>query len=102
MLMLLFQVRGATEVGEWLHFDPITLAVLIAGIIGGWYTMKNSTTWHTEWIKKHDAECEEHRKVYNHILTELQISSGRLTEISSHTAHRVERLEALFDKRRDD
>lgn len=85
---------------EFLHFDPITLLVLIVGLIGGWTTLKNNTSWHSKWIRKHDEECNEYKVRANEILTELKVSNERLAQIAVNNTQRIERIEHQMDKSR--
>ena len=85
---------------EYLHFDPVTLAVVILAAIGGWYKVSNSSDWHTDWIKKHERNCDDYKRAQSQILTELQVSNARLAEISLHSTQRLDRLEDRMDKER--
>ena len=87
-------------IGELLHFDPITLVVLLAGIIGGWYTLKNNSAWHGKWIAEHDKECRERERNISSILSEISICNSRLTTLAeAHEVRllRIERMQDLHD-----
>lgn len=81
------------------HVDPITLVVVVCGFLATWITLKNDSKWHTSWIRKHDAECDEQRIMNNKLFTELQVTSGKLTEIAQSNNHRLDRLEIQADRR---
>jgi hypothetical protein len=83
-----------------LHFDPITLGVLLVGIAGGWYTLKNTTKWHTSWIKDHQKECDKREETYTRMFNEIQVSNATLTAIASSTTHRVDRIEQQMDNKK--
>ncbi len=84
---------------ELFHFDPLTLVVLLIGFIGAWYTMKSSTAWHTQWIKKHDAECDEQRDANNRIFRELQTANAHLGTMAEGHEKRLDRIETAIDKK---
>ena len=86
-------------VDQFLHFDPITLIAILVGIVGGWYTLRNNSKWHTEWIKKHSKECDDYTKLNNEILSELQQSNARLTTLTEGHHERIARIETQLDRR---
>src|SRR4051812_11173354 len=67
--------RRTLEMRPEFHVDILTLLVVAVGVIGTWYTQKATLKWHTSWIKKHDAECDEQRRMNNTILIELRTSN---------------------------
>ena len=83
--------------GEFLHVDILNLVVVIAGIIVMWTTLRNDSKWHTQWIRKHDTECEEQRKANAKILTELQTSNAHLATLTESNGHRLNRIENQMD-----
>ena len=83
--------------GEFLHVDLLNLVALVAGIIVMWTTLRNDSKWHTAWIRKHDTECDEQRKVNSRILTELQTANAHLATLSESHGSRIERIENQMD-----
>lgn len=86
--------------GEYLHFDPVNLAVVIAGIIAFWVTLRKDSDWHGSWIKKHDAECDQQRQINNRILTELQKTNEHLITLTESHGGRIDRIENQMDRAR--
>jgi hypothetical protein len=74
-----------------LHFDPVTIAVILAGFIGTWYTLRSDSKWHSEWIKTHDKECDENKRQTAAILAEL-------TQIAKDHGGRLDRVERHLDR----
>ena len=85
---------------ELLHFDPLTVAILVIGFIGTWYTLKSDSKWHTEWIKKHSAECDAREATTTKIFAELTTSNAKLTTLAETHDHRLERVEGQLDRYR--
>jgi hypothetical protein len=89
-----------------IHFDPFN-AVLILIAIGTGYRayvstqskLKTDTDWHTEWIKRHDEECDQRDRSYTALLGELQKSNAHLTTLTEGHTQRLGRIENTLDKR---
>ena len=82
------------------HFDPINLFVVVAAAIAAWVTMRNTSSWHTTWIRKHETECGEQRKLNSAILVELQKTNTHLVTLTEGHEKRIDRLEAADDRAR--
>lgn len=87
------------------HIDPVNLIVVLATAIGMWikFFRKEALTDQTiqelvAWNRQHGQECNEMRKQNNQILTELQVSNAKLTQIAESQGQRIDRLERLTDK----
>lgn len=78
---------------ELLHFDPVTLIVLISGFIGTWATLRKDSSWHTAWIKKHSDDCDIQRKQNNDILTSLRASTAQLVTLTDGHHERMNRID---------
>ncbi len=85
---------------EYLHFDPVTLLVLILGFIGTWVTLRNDSKWHGAWIKKHAKDCEDLNASYGKMFTELQVGNAKLGQLAEQSAHRIDRIENFMDRER--
>ena len=85
---------------EFLHFDLVNLVGMVVIAIAAWVSMKNTLSWHTTWIKKHDQECDEQRKINNKILTALQTTSAHLATLTEGHEKRIDRLERTEDRAR--
>jgi hypothetical protein len=81
------------------HFDPITIGIIVAGFIGTWAVLRNDSKWHSDWIKKHSAECDEQRLLNTAIFTQLKESNARLTVLTEGHDHRLERIENQMDRK---
>ena len=84
---------------DLIHFDPINLVTMLFLSIAAIVTVRNTVSLHTKWIKKHDDECIEQRKINNEILTELKISNASLHEIAKSNVHRIDRIENVMDRK---
>lgn len=89
-----------TEVTKLLHFDPVNAGIVIVGIYVVYLLLQKDSGWHTEWIKKHDAECDLRRKESAEILVELRESNARLCTLTEGHHDRIGRLENQMDKKR--
>ena len=76
---------------ELLHFDPLTVVILIGGFIGTWATLKKDSRWHTSWIKRHEDECKEYKIEQNKIM-------ARLVTLSESHEKRIDRIEKHEDQ----
>ena len=83
---------------DLLHIDPINLIIVVSGIIVIWTTLRNDSKWHTDWIKKHSAECDELRKANNEILNELRTSNEHLSTLTESHHERLGRIETQMDR----
>ena len=86
------------------HFDPINLLFMIGAVVAFSYRFSrkvdkatDGVEWQTNWIMKHDKECDEQRNTNNKILTELQKISERAGTLLEEHGKRIDRIE-----RRDD
>lgn len=82
---------------DLLHFDLVTVVVLLAGFVGTWYTLKSDSRWHTAWIKKHSEDCDEYRKGNAELLTAIRTTNAHLVTLTEAHDHRLERLEQQSD-----
>lgn len=80
-----------------LHFDVVNVMTTICIAIAAWVGMRNTITWHTAWIQKHSAECDEQRRMNNRLLTELQTTNAHLITLAETYGERLERLEKQID-----
>lgn len=78
---------------ELLHFDPITLLVLIGGFIGTWTSLRKDSSWHTQWIQKHSEQCDEQRKQNNDIITSLKASTAQLVTLTDGHHERMNKID---------
>lgn len=76
---------------NWFHFDPIQVVLIVASAVTIWTQLRSSVKWHSEWIKKHDRECDELRSSQKGI-------NEKLTVLVDTHCDRLERLENWRDK----
>jgi len=81
-----------------LHFDPVTILIVVAGVIVIWTRLKDSVKWHSDWIRKHDTLCTEHKKDLNKVLTKVESNQTRLITLAEGHSERIDRLEIWRDK----
>lgn len=81
-----------------LHFDPVSVVIVVACAAVIWTKLRTSVKWHTTWIQKHDQECDDHKKDLAKILADVQKNQGILTTLADAQSHRLERLENWRDK----
>ena len=84
-----------------IHFDLLNLIVVVVGLIGAYFTLVRDMRWHTEWIKKHDAECDEQRKNINAVFSELKTSNSHLSTLVDSHHDRIVRIENQIDRGRE-
>ena len=87
------------------HFDPLNVVLLVLGMIGAWYSLRDKVSastkdiaWHSEWIKKHSVDCDEQRRLNNEILASLRESTMRLTTLTESHHERIARIEGREDR----
>lgn len=80
------------------HIDPVMLVIVASAFIGQWYLQKGTSKWHTEWIQKHDKECDERRETNNTILVELKTANSHLVTLTEAHGHRLDRIESIQDR----
>lgn len=80
------------------HFDPVNLIVVLLAAAGAWFSLRNDSKWHGEWIKRHSIECDEREKTTIRILSELQNSNAHLTTLTSGHHERIQRIENSMDR----
>lgn len=87
---------------ELLHFDPITLITVVIAFLGNQYVgsllNKKDSKWHSDWIRKHSAECDEQRKENSEILTELRTGNATLAALVTSHNDRIGRIETQMDR----
>lgn len=85
------------DMKDLFHIDPLTAILVLVGFVGMWYTLRNDSKWHTEWIKKHDMECDEQRITTNRLITEIQSTNSRLVTLAEAHGDRLNRVEHYID-----
>lgn len=86
---------------ELFHFDPVNLVAILVIAIAAWVTMRNTLTWHTAWIRKHDEECDELRQKNGQILTQLLVTNEHLKVLVEANAQRLDRSNEEIIRIRD-
>lgn len=78
---------------ELLHVDLITIAIVIGGFIGTWYTLRADSKWHTAWIKKHSEECDKRETQITNILLEMRTSNAQLSTLVTGHHESIQRID---------
>lgn len=82
---------------ELLHFDPLNLIVVVLAAVGAYFTLQRDSKWHTQWIQKHDKECDEQRTINTGLFTELKSMSAHLATLTEAHEKRLDRAENYID-----
>ena len=80
------------------HLDPITIVIVLAGVIATWTALKKDLAWHSSWIARHEKDCHELRTSNSQIISELRESNARLSTLTIGHAARIDRLEDQVDR----
>jgi hypothetical protein len=90
---------------EVFHLDPVNLIVVVAGFIVAWFKffrksdqVASTVTLYGEWIRKHDKECDEQRRITSTILTEMKTANAHLATLTEGHEKRLDRLENAADR----
>ena len=74
------------------------MLVLVGGSIGAWYTLRNDSKWHSEWIKKHTEESDAREQKTTEILSALLTTNAHLTTLTEGHGQRIDRIEHSIDR----
>ena len=86
---------------ELLHFDPITVIVVIASVIITWANLRRDSKWHSAWIKKHSEECDAREKQVTTVLLEMRTSNAHLETLVTSHHESIQRIDSEVIRVRD-
>lgn len=86
---------------EFLHFDPLNLAVVLFMAAGGWFYLVRDVKWHTKWIEKHQEASNKRETTIDNILVELRLSNEHLATMVKIHDDRVDKQDAEIIRLRD-
>ena len=86
------------EVESLVHFDPIQIMIVAAGVIVVWTQLRGSVKWHSDWIAKHDDECHKFKTEIASTLARAVATDEKLTTMLDAHCDRIDRLETWRDK----
>lgn len=75
-----------------MHFDPITLAVVLVGFVGSWYALRSDTTQNKEKLEEHKKDDDERHKAMENMLQVLTTSNTHLATLTTQHHEEIGRL----------
>ena len=84
-----------------LHFDPVTFITILTAVVGAYFWVRSTLTWHTAWIKKHGEECDKREEIVTAVLLELQKSNERLVTLMTTHDDRIDKIDNEIIRLRD-
>ena len=86
---------------DLLHFDPITVIIVITGVIVTWANLRKDSKWHGAWIKKHSEECDRREGQVTSVLLEMRTSNVHLETLVTAHHDSIQRIDGEIVRVRD-